>query len=116
MGHFKHVAKSETDIENEIVTALNQYDDIYVFRQKSYSKLKGGTTSGVADLIVNYAFEGLLIVIYMEVKTPNGKQLPSQKKFQDIIESMGGLYYIVRSVHDAEHAIENANDILSIRF
>ncbi len=41
----------------------------------------------------------------IETKTRTGKQRDSQRLFQAMIESMGGLYTIARSVDDAREAL-----------
>ncbi len=39
--------------------------------------------------------------IEVEVKTPTGRQSPEQRQHQHMVESKGGLYFIVRSEDDA---------------
>ncbi len=39
--------------------------------------------------------------VWIEVKTPKGKQSDKQKEFQDNINHSGGEYYLVRSMDDA---------------
>lgn len=40
----------------------------------------------------------------IEIKTPLGRQSPEQRRWQQLVESKGGLYELVRSVDDA-HAL-----------
>jgi len=61
-----------------------------------------GLRSGCSDLVVLTP----PTVIFLEVKTPDGKQSENQKKFQRKVESMGYRYEIVRSVEDAMAVIE----------
>jgi hypothetical protein len=56
-----------------------------------------GLRSGVSDLVVILPSR----IIFMEVKTPTGRQSDSQKTFQGIVESLGHKYTLVRSVDDA---------------
>lgn len=39
--------------------------------------------------------------LYIEIKTPIGRQSPEQKRFQQCVERHGGMYRILRSVKDA---------------
>jgi hypothetical protein len=61
-----------------------------------------GMRAGVADLIVVLP-DGK--VLFLEVKTPTGKQSENQVKFQNRVESLGHRYVIVRSVDDVSHAV-----------
>ena len=63
--------------------------------------ISAGLRSGVSDLIL---WIGPL-TIYMEVKTPTGKQSESQKRFQKRCEETGRIYVIVRSVDDVEKVL-----------
>ena len=44
--------------------------------------------------------------IFVEVKTPNGRQSARQRHFQEVIESYGFRYVILRSLEDARKVIE----------
>ena len=44
--------------------------------------------------------------IFVEIKTPDGRQSRQQKQFQSVIESYGFRYVILRSVEDARKLIE----------
>lgn len=39
--------------------------------------------------------------LYVEIKTPDGRQSPDQRRFQAKIERHGGIYRVLRSVEDA---------------
>lgn len=41
------------------------------------------------------------IYIEFEVKTPTGRQTPSQKKRQEVVTRAGGVYAVVRSLDEA---------------
>jgi hypothetical protein len=56
-----------------------------------------GLRSGVSDLVV--PLHGL--TVFLEVKTPKGKQSPAQTLFQQKVESLGHHYHIVRCPEDA---------------
>jgi len=70
-------------------------------------KLKDeGVVSGVADIILlkaNKFYGGLAI----EMKTPIGKQSPSQKEWQKEAENNGSKYVICRSIDDFMREIKN---------
>ena len=55
-----------------------------------------GLRPGVADLVVLTP----PTVVFLEVKTPEGKQSEKQEKFQKKVESMGYVYKIVRCTED----------------
>lgn len=40
--------------------------------------------------------------IYVEIKTPTGRQSSAQKAFQALVQRHGGIYRILRSVEDAQ--------------
>lgn len=52
---------------------------------------------GGSDFVGTYRGRAL----YVEIKTPTGRQSPEQKTFQNKVERHGALYRIVRSVEDA---------------
>lgn len=53
---------------------------------------------GGSDFVGTYRGRAL----YIEIKTPTGRQSPDQKTFQGKVERHGGIYRILRSVEDAE--------------
>ncbi len=58
-----------------------------------------GVTAGASDLFLFYpskGYHGLAI----EMKTPKGKQQPSQQRWQRAIEEMGYKYILCRSFDD----------------
>ena len=63
-------------------------------------------TSGVADLTLTIASQGYH-GLYIEVKTPIGKQSPTQRKWQQLVEAQGYRYVIVRSLDEFVTTINN---------
>lgn len=62
-------------------------------------------TPGSPDIICVFAGR----FIGLEVKTKSGKQNDNQKAFQkELVERGGGIYFVVRSVEEAQEAIEDA--------
>lgn len=55
---------------------------------------------GGSDFVGTYKGRAL----YVEIKTPTGRQSPEQKTFQSKVERHGAIYRILRSVDDA-HAL-----------
>ncbi len=55
-----------------------------------------GMVSGVSDMIVVIPNK----VLFIEVKTPTGKQSPNQLKFQQTVQALGFEYFLVRSLKD----------------
>lgn len=80
------------DPQNIIFSVANESSNV---KEQMYKK-SIGLISGVSDLIVITQSE----VIFVEVKTPKGRQSPKQKEFQSKVEALGYRYLIVRSLED----------------
>lgn len=48
--------------------------------------------------------------VFIEIKTPTGRQSAKQKHFQMLVESLGFRYIIMRSVEDAHRFIEEVDN------
>lgn len=105
MKHYQ-----ESALQAQIVQAL-QRADVYCFSvpneaagnnpgRQSYLKTMG-LKSGVADLVALLPER----VVFLEVKTPKGRQTASQAHFQGICEILGHQYVVVRSVNEALEAV-----------
>lgn len=67
--------------------------------------MKGeGVTAGVSDLILLYPSGGYGSLC-IEFKTEKGKQEPSQKEWQALVEAHGNKYVICRSFDDFQREI-----------
>lgn len=53
----------------------------------------------ISGLLRDRSGKGIRLEI--EVKTGSGRQSPDQKNYQRMIESLGGLYFLARSVSQA---------------
>ena len=77
-----------------------------------------GLVAGASDLVLFHRTEDTLgatpRVIFMEVKTPVGKQSSKQAKFEAHVRAMGMEYCIVRSREEAE-AVVNSSQIGQIK-
>jgi hypothetical protein len=62
-----------------------------------------GRVAGVADLTY---LNGNGNIVFIECKTPTGKQSQEQKQWQKLIEENGYRYEIVRSIEDAKKIFE----------
>jgi hypothetical protein len=88
----------ETKIKNEIKKWLN------LFNWFCFPILQGmGAYKGISDIIA--IKNGT--VLFIEVKTPKGKQSEYQMKFEDMIKNYGGHYLIARSYRDVEDYIND---------
>lgn len=87
----KTKAFKERDIQKQIKEYL-QYTGWFVV--KIHQSL--GSYRGIADL---YALKNGRH-LWLEVKTPNGRQNEHQKQFERDVKAHGGEYYVVRSVED----------------
>jgi len=73
---------------------------------RDYLRLKGwfvfhvlqglGAYRGISDMIALKAGR----VVFLEVKSPRGKQNENQRKFQQDVEDHGGEYWLVKSLDD----------------
>ena len=68
--------------------------------------LKYGLCVGSSDLIGIVAPHGRLIAL--EVKTASGRVTREQQQFLDLVQKMGGVARVVRSVDEALRAVEDA--------
>jgi len=97
--------KSEIKAQSDCVTKIwNERPElrgrIFAVNNNSENEIKGamnramGVLPGVSDTV----FIGSLgRSIYIEWKTETGSQSKAQKEWQELIESLGHIYYLVRS-------------------
>lgn len=80
------------------------------YRAKAVAaKLKAeGVKAGVADIIVVVKDDLGLNVIGLETKAGKGRTSKAQETFCDRLESLGGSYYVVRTIEDVAAALHNA--------
>lgn len=98
--------KSPEMILSKAVCAALRLHGFYVFHPGNEGKrtiweiaqwkINGGVP-GVSDLIIVLRGE----VVFVELKTENGRQNPAQKEFQAAVEGRGHKYEIWRSLDDA---------------
>lgn len=79
-----------------------QRGQLFHVNQKSRNAIEGnhmkamGVIAGVSDLILIQQGK----VLFIELKTEDGTQKPAQKKFQQVVETLGHQYYIIRNLQD----------------
>ena len=110
-GGGSTVGKTETEIQNAIRVALSE---IGIVRRNNVGTF---LTPYGAPIAIGIPGESDLTLffrggrtIFIEVKTPSGKQSKQQKRFQAAVERLGFEYIIMRSVKDAEKFIEDVRD------
>jgi len=62
-----------------------------------------GAPKGTADIIVEYGPHGKYLEI--EVKAEDGKQSKVQRENQRVVEALGGVYIIAKSILDVERKL-----------
>ena len=98
--------KEETKLQNAIRAALSECgivrrNNVGVFLTAYGSPVNMGIP-GESDLTL-FAKGGQ--TIFIEIKTPAGRQSAKQRHFQQVVEGMGFRYVILRSLQDAERLI-----------
>lgn len=105
---------TESQLQDQIRLALGTTPDLVLWRNNiGHAVMRHGArvTFGVggpggADLIGCY--RGRFIAI--EIKTPTGRQSPEQRQFQQLVERIGGVYVILRSVAEALSWLKTMNE------
>lgn len=105
------MGKAETEIQNAIRVALSE---IGIVRRNNVGTF---ITPYGAPIAIGVPGESDLTLfchggrtIFIEVKTPTGRQSKQQKRFQAAVERLGFEYIIMRSVKDAEQYIEKVKN------
>lgn len=76
-------------------------------RARTWNRLKEeGAVTGVADLFLSIP-SGDLSGLYIETKTPRGRQSASQKEFEADVTEMGYGYVMPREFEEAVNIIQN---------
>ena len=100
--------KSETQIQNAIRAVLSEIgivrrNNVGVYLTRNGTPIAIGIP-GEPDLTL---FTQTGETIFIEIKTPAGRQSAKQKHFQKVVESYGFRYMIMRSVSDAEKFVSS---------
>ena len=97
---------TEVQLQDAIRIELGRRPDLVVTWRNNIgvASMRGSTVRfgvggpGGADLL-GLDHRGRFIAI--EVKTPTGRQSPEQRCFEQLVQRLGGVYLIMRSVEDA---------------
>jgi hypothetical protein len=114
----KFAKKSEEQIQVECVAWFRQTyptKRMLLFSSLNGIKLAGGArqgarlrnagmTAGVADLFLSIP-SGDLAGLYIEMKTPKGRQQPNQKEFEEEVIKHGYGYVMPRSMEEFKHCV-----------
>lgn len=99
---MKQTKTSIKQTESQVQKAVKEYlawNGWFTF--KIHQSL--GSYKGIADLFA--IKDGL--GIWIEIKTPAGRQSEYQKLFQRKIENHGGIYLLVRGIEELENKLRN---------
>jgi hypothetical protein len=102
---------SQTDVIAFKVNTMGTYDQ----RRQCYRKPSKYVLRGTADIIACLNVQGIGIFIAMEVKSAVGVQSEYQKNFAYRVRNQHGFYFLVRSIHDAERALDYARQFTLLK-
>lgn len=105
---------NEAQVQREILAALGARPDVRIFRNdvgraidpRSGAHLAFGLCVGSSDLIGLVAPHGRFLAL--EVKSQTGQPTPAQSAFIAMVNAMGGVGRVVRSVDEALAAADEA--------
>jgi hypothetical protein len=102
--------KTEHEIQKSIVRYFKrEYPEYIIFSTnneacyRSSYFLESGVLQGVSDLVIVLPNK----VLFVELKTTQGRQSKSQKEFETKINSLGYDYHVIRSLDDFKELIKN---------
>lgn len=108
-------SRIQTAIEMYLVRLEKRGDVVYQKNNSGAVLLKGKNgrmrylrfgKKGSPDFLVWRAADGYCETLFVEVKMPRtGRQSPAQRKFQAMVEEIGGRYLIVRSLEEFKAAL-----------
>ena len=92
---------------NDILVALSQSPSIRCWKSQKVTLQVNGAwleygVKGMADIsgILKHS-SGLGLRLEIEAKTGSASQSKDQKNFEKMVRSLGGIYFVARSVQDA---------------
>lgn len=99
--------ESEARIQQSIFTYFkSQFADtelfIYVPNDNKQKAVNLGLCPGASDLIITVNKK----IYFVEVKRPKGVKSEKQKKFENLVRSLGYEYFIVRSLDEFKELIQ----------
>jgi hypothetical protein len=102
---------TEKQLQNAILREFGTRPDMRLWRASAGAARIGRRfirfgVPGQADLTGIITVGGIGVSLWIEVKSPTGRQGQEQMWFQQIVSKLGGLYVLARSVTDVENGIE----------
>ena len=107
---------TEAEIQHAILKRWGAHPRVRLWRSNSgraWVETSGGgfrpmqvNVSGIGDLTGWVTIDDRAVFLSIECKSLTGRQRESQKAFQRVLESMGGIYIIARSVEDVDAVLE----------
>ncbi len=100
----------EKRLQNEILRAFGTKRWMRLWRANTGvaqigSRVVRFGVPGQADLTGILQLGGIGVSLWIEVKSASGRQTQEQVWFQQMVERLGGLYILARSVEDVDDAI-----------
>jgi hypothetical protein len=122
----KVLAPTEKQIENNILDFLKYKPGVFAFKVNTmgvfdkargvYRSVSKNVIRGTPDIIACLSVKGVGVFIGLEVKSDKGKQSKEQKSFQQKLQTRAnGYYFTVRSIKDADAALESVKKAVSMR-
>lgn len=122
----KILVPTEKEIENAILLFLKYQVGVFAFKVNTmgvfdktrgvYRSLSKHVVPGTPDIIACVSVKGIGVFVGLEVKSGKGKQSKEQKSFQDKLQDRAnGYYFTVRSVGDADQAIQSVRKAAAFR-
>lgn len=115
--------REEQSIERDILAYLNYRFNCFAFKVDTHArfdprlgfflKLNKLILPGTPDILCCYSVQGSGRFVAFEVKTEKGCQSQEQKEFETKLGLVNGFYFVVRSIKDAELALEEVTNKLT---
>lgn len=100
---FLHIYALKSPMVFWAQESVGLYDPTKKIFRKKNSKFQ---KNGVSDIIVVKNYYDIPVVIFFEVKAPNGYQSKEQMEFEREIVAINGFYFLVKSIDDVVLALE----------
>jgi hypothetical protein len=126
MAKTKTTTQSEKQIENTILEFLKYKPGVFAFKVNTmgvvdktrgvYRSISKNVVAGTPDIIACVSVKSVGVFVGLEVKSEKGKQSKEQKSFQQKLQTRShGYYFTVRSIKDADAALESVKKAVSMR-
>jgi hypothetical protein len=120
------IAATEKQIENTILEFLKYKPGVFAFKVNTmgvfdksrgrYRSISKNIIPGTPDIIACFSVKSVGVFVGLEVKSEKGKQSKEQKSFQQKLQTRAnGYYFTVRSIKEADEALESVKKTVSMR-